>query len=654
MKKNIRLKAWAFFGLVSIGMLPFLLIACGTGSTTSTPSGEVLETFNGTEQEPFNTEVFRSGTEGYHTFRIPAIVRTAAGTLLAFAEGRINGGGDYGDIDLVLRRSTDNGATWGPLKVVASGDGETKGNPVPVVDQQTGTIFLFTTHNFNDGRPPHESRRPHVQSSMDDGLTWSEELEVTAAVKLPHWQGYFTGPGHGIQLERGPHEGRLVIPANHTWGQDRPGLDFVRGGHVVYSDDGGQTWQLGATDSEEFKEGEENVNPAELSAFERVDGHVYFIARDQLGPAEGNRAVTTSADGGETFESPFTAEPNLVTPIIQASTLRLRATDDGDDYNRVLFSAPAHPAAREVMAIRSSYDEGETWETWEEGKVIHWGPAGYSDMVVAADGEIGLLYEKGESTPYETITFTKFAEAFLDTPNVRSPSPPPEVLPSDPRTTDSSREDNDVAIKGQPEQVPGRFGQAFLLDGMQDHFVVPFSNSVDLGDKAFTWSAWFKYGESTGSHTLMWAYRVGANTPAVWLRAEPTSNRIRALMSTGNGAASVATTSSYNDGEWHHMALRKDDETFSLWIDGEQVASVASVSGSVTAGSEFGIQGIHIGQRPDGVNRFKGTMDDVRIYKRALSRSQILLLSRRDALLPRDQVLRLEFEDVLPCPSCTE
>ena len=179
--------------------------------------------------EPLRRDVFVAGTDGYHTFRIPSLLGTPAGTLLAFCEGRKTGRGDHGDLDLVLRRSADGGRTWGPLELVYEEGGDAKitiGNPCPVVDQATGAIwFPFCRDN----------RDVLVTHSTDDGRTWSKPRDITADVKPKHWGWYATGPGVGIQLQRGPHQGRLVIPCDH-----REPLEGRQAtvSHCFFSDDG--------------------------------------------------------------------------------------------------------------------------------------------------------------------------------------------------------------------------------------------------------------------------------------------------------------------------------------------------------------------------------------------------------------------------------
>ena len=147
------------------------------------------------------TDVFVSGEEGYHTYRIPAVVTTPNGTVLAFSEGRKEGRSDAGAIDLLLKRSTDNGSTWGPMQLICDSEGNTCGNPAPVIDHETGTIWLLITWNLGtdteraimDGTS-EDTRRVFVTSSTDDVQTWAEPTEITSDVKPEHWRGYATGP----------------------------------------------------------------------------------------------------------------------------------------------------------------------------------------------------------------------------------------------------------------------------------------------------------------------------------------------------------------------------------------------------------------------------------------------------------------------------
>ena len=145
----------------------------------------------------------------------------------------------------------------------------------------------------------------------------------------------------------------------------------------------------------------------------------------------------------------------------------------------------------------------------------------------------------------------------------------------------------------------------------------------------------------------MWAYRTGSgSTPQIWLRAEPASKRIRALMVVDRFTVTVASTSAYNDGQWHHVVLRRSGGQLALLIDGVQAASAAAPAGSVTAGKEFGVQGIHLGQRVDGVDRFHGTLDEVRLYRRGLSDQELTLIRERNLPIGGRLGLRLPLDTV--------
>ncbi|MFD6367041.1 exo-alpha-sialidase, partial [Streptomyces roseolus] len=224
--------------------------------------------------------------ENYFCTRIPALVTSTDGVLLAFAEGRTRmsttGCHDVGDTDIVLRRSFDGGAHWeDPQVVVGADDALAHGNPAPVVDAATGRItLLYAGSDWNrDGAKPSRdgfARTVRAVHSSDGGATWTPGVALPQA-KLPDWSWVSTGPGHGIQLVRGPHRGRLIVPGDHTTrGRRTPGAQ------LYYSDDGGLTWTLGATTSGPHTP---TASPAELTVAETTDGAVYVNARNS-GPAQ--------------------------------------------------------------------------------------------------------------------------------------------------------------------------------------------------------------------------------------------------------------------------------------------------------------------------------------------------------------------------------
>jgi hypothetical protein len=341
--------------------------------------------------EPEQASVFVSGRDGYHTYRIPSLLVTKKGTLLAFCEGRKKGGGDAGDIDVLLNRSFDGGKTWEKTRIVWDDGDNTCGNPCPVVDSRTGTIWLLLTHNL--GRDTEAmilngtskgTRTVWVTKSDDDGATWSKPVEITKDVKKADWTWYATGPGVGIQLK----SGRLVVPCDNQVAGSK-----VQQSHVIFSDDGGKTWKLGGV-----------VGPKcdESQVVKLRDGTLLLNMRSY---ERGNRRlVAFSKDGGETFSKPI-ADRQLIEPICQASILRYPGERGG-----ILFSNPAS-TKREKMTVRLSRDEAKTWSY---AGVLHEGPAAYSCLAVLPDGKIACLYERGDKNAYETLTLARFSLSWLE------------------------------------------------------------------------------------------------------------------------------------------------------------------------------------------------------------------------------------------------
>jgi sialidase-1 len=351
---------------------------------------------------------FVSGTDGYGVFRIPAVLQSPDGYVLAFAEGR-SSGSDTGNIDIVLKRSNDGGCTWGPLQVVSDMGANTIGNPAPVFDRHTGDVVLLSVRNSGDvheseilrgNATPEQSRRVFVQRSTDSGETFSEPHEITSTTKLTNWRWYATTPGHAIALATGEHAGRLVVPANHSAAPPADSADTgaeakYYGGHTLYSDDHGQTWHIG------FVEDKYNgyINSNETTAAELPDGRVYFNTREHNGSSPGVRADGYSSDGGETLDGSYRPQAALDGPVVQGSVLQL----DGKK-SPLLFSGPRHPSSRAVMSIRASYDGGTTWTTTEDLSGL---PAAYSDLVQLDKATVGILYETGADYTYATIEFRR-------------------------------------------------------------------------------------------------------------------------------------------------------------------------------------------------------------------------------------------------------
>ncbi|MFJ4849088.1 MULTISPECIES: exo-alpha-sialidase [unclassified Streptomyces] len=367
--------------------------------------------------------VFTSGQDGYHTFRIPALVTAAqpgsgGSVLIAFAEGRRHSEADSGDVDVVERRSTDGGCTWSPMERVSDAGTDTVGNPAPVVDGRSGRVVLLTTRNAGTAQEqqimsgavsPKDSRRVYVQSSADAGATWSRPREITDQAKLPGWRWYATGPGHGVALTEGPHAGRLVVGADHSdtppAGSRDTGTEWrYSAGNSLLSDDGGATWRIGYVDPAD----DDGINVNETAVAQLPDGRLYFAARDQNGRAPGNQAHAWSSDGGASVEAPFRQNTGVTAPMVKASVLQ---TDDGSGTGPLLMAAPSDARERVGMGVRVSHDGGAGWSA---ARRLSSAPAAYSDLAQLDRDRVGLLYETGVRSAYESIVFTRLSLPALD------------------------------------------------------------------------------------------------------------------------------------------------------------------------------------------------------------------------------------------------
>jgi sialidase-1 len=351
-----------------------LMYSCGHISNTKT----------------FSKHLWKNSDKEYTKYRIPSMIVTQKGTVLTFCEGRAGDGGDAEDIDLLVKRSTDNGETWSELAIVWDDGGNTCGNPCPVIDQTTGRIILMMTWNLvGNGEDLHaimkegdDTRRPFMCYSDDDGLTWSEPEDLTATCKNPDWGWYATGPGIGIQLKSDKYKNRIVIPANYSystkneteWGF-KSGIGL--GAHVLLSDDGGATWRMS-----------KSITPRcnESQMVELSDGRLMMNMRSYNGM--GCRAISYSEDGGETW-SKIEHALQLVEPVCQASIIEYGQYDGKKMY---LFSNPSAVEDRVCMTIKTSFDE---CKTWSNAKLIFNNKAEYSCLTVLPNGNIGLLYEVG-------------------------------------------------------------------------------------------------------------------------------------------------------------------------------------------------------------------------------------------------------------------
>jgi len=350
--------------------------------------------------QPVNAQtIWKSGEGGYKGYRIPAVVVSVKGTIIAFSEGR-NDNGDSGDIDLVLKRSTNNGKSWGKEILVWNDSSNTCGNPCPVVDEETGRIWLLLTWNYGKdneneivNKKSDYPRTPFICYSDDDGISWSKPIDLSKTCKDPSWGWYATGPGFGIQLKSGKYKGRMVIPANHTYddpdGNVRKGF-FSYGAHVLISDDHGKSWRKSSP-----------IHPGcnESAVTELSDGTILMNMRSYNG--KNCRAISFSNDGGETW-SQVEHDYQLVESICQASLLKY-GTYKGKQIH--FFSNPAVTSGRTHMTIK--YSENDCRD-WAGSTLIDANPSAYSCLVKLPNGNVGIFYETGKIKSYESILFISF------------------------------------------------------------------------------------------------------------------------------------------------------------------------------------------------------------------------------------------------------
>jgi sialidase-1 len=357
--------------------------------------------------------VFTSGTEGHKSYRIPAIVALPNKDLLAFAEGRVHGAGDFGDINIVLKRSNDGGKTWSSMQTIVDADTLQAGNPAPVVDLSDpaypqGRVFLFyNTGNNHEGevRKGKGLREVWYKTSTDGGLTWSEAVNITTQTHRPKspnvnpaynfsedWRSYANTPGHAMQFKDGKYKGRIFVAANHSAGDPKPqAMDYDA--HGFYTDDHGKTFQLGASLN---LPGSNESTAAELG-----NGKLMMNSRNQKGDVRA-RIVSISSDGGATWDTTY-FDKNLPDPVNQGSIL---AVGRKNGKNILAFSNAADEKRRDNLTLRISYDDGQTWKenfSVDKSTDNRRDFTAYSDLVQLSDNTIGVLYERDG---YREIVFT--------------------------------------------------------------------------------------------------------------------------------------------------------------------------------------------------------------------------------------------------------
>ena len=357
---------------------------------------------SGARSEPLfqETDVFVGGQDDINTYRIPSLICTKKGTVLAFCEARRDSNTDGSPTDLVLKRSLGNtnqwnpprrrgpvpegrsrarNMTWQPMQVIIPCKGnDAFMNPVPVIDAADGVIFLLVNYHAQYDAVRDEfggDTRVWLLKSTDEGATWSTPIDLTPQVGKKE-----LGPGIGIQMRNG----RLAVPTYEG---------------VIFREDHGKSWKASG----------KTTGPVnESQVVELADGSLMLNTRSRP-----NRTVVFSRDGGETWSEPR-GDPMLTDTELyggcQASLIRYTQPENGYDKSRLLFANPADPKYRFDLTVRLSYDDGKTWPV---GHLIRKGPGAYSCMTVFPDGTIGIIYETGNAYDgtveyYGKLSFARF------------------------------------------------------------------------------------------------------------------------------------------------------------------------------------------------------------------------------------------------------
>jgi len=359
-----------------------------------------------------------AGQDNCDTYRIPGLVTTNKGTLIAVYDNRYNNSKDLQeDIDVGMSRSTDGGQTWEPMQVImdmGEWGGRSQrlngiGDPSVLYDHTTGTLWVaglwisgFSENNMlwwtsKPGMKPTETGQFMLVKSTDDGLTWSEPVNITEQIKDPAWQLMFQGPGRGITL----NDGTLVFPAQFKADIGEKALDsgqYTSHSTIVYSTDGGESWHIGTG---------AKPNTTEAQVVQLSDGSLMLNMRDDQNRKDksetNGRAVATTSDLGKTWTMHPTSNSALQEPNCMASIISADMKVDGEKKRVLFFSNPNNKHQRTNMTIKASVDQGMSWP--EEFQLEIYEPAGfgYSCMTMIDDETVGILYEGVKELYFQSI-----------------------------------------------------------------------------------------------------------------------------------------------------------------------------------------------------------------------------------------------------------
>ena len=562
----------------------------------------------------FEKEVFWQGMNGYDTFRIPAMIQAPDGTMLAFAEGRVNSSSDLGNIDTVLRRSHDGGVSWEDLQVVWNDSTNTCGNPTVLVDQITSRIWLFMTHNLAQDTQDEISagtsdgiRTIWSCSSDDNGATWSVPTNRFSQVQPADTRWDATGPGNGIQLVLGPYAGRLIIPA----------ID-----RNIQSDDHGATW------------GQSGFLPygsSESSVAELNDGHLLRNNRSVTDKAALSRITSESANYGATW-SALKIRYDLPCPICQASMIAHERTPAG--YDCVLFSNPSKVVTTNGDRLRMTVKKSTSnADVFEHAKMIFPRNAAYSSLASASYREAGILYENGDDGwPYSQITFAKFSPEWIEDPGLLSFNfeqyTQGQLLSTATKAIPDQASYGFSATAGYPiEVVPGKgtsgrnsairltgSGDGLRISDLDSRFRLNLDRDMSFIIRTVFRTTGHSSGGISGSGHLI-GKEAGQSQPSWYLSVE--DGKAKLFLDDGNITETVWSDTPVSDGQWQDIVVLRDvpKKRIYMILNGRLAAEeYDNTQGDFSSASTSDLAvGFSTDQIYYGSKRFIGDIDEVKM-----------------------------------------
>ena len=542
--------------------------------------------------------LYNRGDNGHPAHFSPTLVTTKAGTVLAFIDAWANSH-DQSSYAILVRRSTDNGVTFEPATVaygVPPGSGDRIAATSVVVEQTTGKIIVMFTRDVRDVL---------VMTSTDDGLTWTEPVDITLDVTVSEgsnpgppgmfpdipWGWIAVGPGHGIQLQNGPHAGRLIFTADHRQTVDNTGPSWS---HIMYSDDLGETWNLGGGLPYDHEGGPSpNDYSNENQVVELSNGDLYMTIRINIGN-ENQRGASWSTDGGITW-SDMVRVPALRTPEVHGSIIRL---NDGV----ILFAAPTNRFNnfRRGLTIWASYDDAQTWTT---KRTVFFGFSAYSDMTVVGPDTILVAYNRGFTGGKVISSGTSVPEWRTETALARvnlqwlEGTDPYQFIyhfnegapGEDSNTSGASIQDYgpwdqraaafNLINSPAPKYVAGANGDSALqLTDDRDEVVLSQGEieafQFDVND-SFTIEITMKTSDADG-------VVIGTQLGIHGWRLSVVDGKLQFVLNDGTNAPTITSDATIHDGQWHRITVVRNalktgnaQKTLNLFVDGAPAATTA-------------------------------------------------------------------------------